>query len=56
MASYRRNHQTSTKDNIEELINEASEELGVDLHTRSINENPKKLAERIKQLIRKRTR
>ena len=56
MARFRRNDRTHKKDNIEEVINESSAELGVDLHTNSIDENPKDLAKRIKEAIRKRTR
>jgi len=56
MAHKRDTDRTKKNDNIEEMINEASEELGVDLNTKSIEEDPKSLARRIKQAIRKRTR
>lgn len=55
MARFRRNDRTNKKDNIEEVINDASTELGVDLNTKSIEEDPKDLAKRMKQAIKKRT-
>lgn len=56
MAQNRDHDRTKKEENIEELINEASEELGVDLNTKSIQEDPKSFAQRIKQAIRRRTR
>lgn len=55
MARFRNNDPNNKKENLEEVINEASAELGVDLNTKSISENPKNLAKRIKQAIRRRT-
>jgi|GEM_PF-5959974 len=52
----RNNDRPQKNENIDEMINEASAELGVDLNTKSIDEDPKDLAKRIKQMIRKRKR
>jgi GTP cyclohydrolase I len=43
------------KNDVNELMNEVGKELGVDEDTRSINETPKKFAERMKKEIQKRT-
>jgi hypothetical protein len=39
-------------DNVEQLMVEAANELGVEANTRDIQEDPKKLASRLKRLIR----
>lgn len=55
MHRFRRSDQTTKKENIEEVMNEVSSELGVGLETKSIDEAPKELAKRIERAIKKRT-
>lgn len=50
----KQNHRNS-KDDIEQTINEVSAEVGVDLNTQSMNEDPKELAKKVKKAIQKRT-
>jgi hypothetical protein len=44
--------QAKKNDNVEQLMVEAANELGVSADTRDIQENPKKFASRLKRLIR----
>jgi hypothetical protein len=44
--------QAKNKDNVEQLMVEAANELGVSSDTRNIEEDPKKFASRLKRLIR----
>ncbi|TCS94692.1 hypothetical protein [Hazenella coriacea] len=46
---------TPKKENLDQLMNEVGQELGVDENTRSINEDPKQFAQRMKKAIQKRT-
>jgi hypothetical protein len=50
----RNNQQGQNKNQVEELMNEVGRELGVNENTRSTNQDPKQLAERMKEEIKKR--
>ncbi|MCH5583933.1 hypothetical protein MK805_02990 [Shimazuella sp. AN120528] len=52
MDKQNRVEQTKKNDNVEQLMVEAANELGVSADTRNIQENPEKFASRLKRLIR----
>ncbi len=47
-----RSQKSRKNDNVEQLMVEAANELGVSADSRSTDENPKSLASRLKRLIR----
>ena len=52
MDKNRRVDEAKKSDNVEQLMVEAANELGVSEDTRNIQEDPKKFASRLKRLIR----
>jgi hypothetical protein len=52
MDKKRRVEQAKHNDNVEQLMVEAANELGISADTRNIQEDPKKFSSRLKRLIR----